>query len=822
MNTVARRTLWNEGWEHRRRVSAFQELGGAGGPWQQVRLPHDALIATPRVPSAPGGDTNGFHEGGAFEYRKTFAVAPESAGRRMFVEFGGVYREASVFVNGALAGQWTYGSTRFAVRIDPFVRFGADNEIRVECRTHLDSRWYAGAGIHRDVHLISLPDLHIEHDGVTVTTPTFDDELALVEITVTVANGSALTRTPRASAQILSEDGTVVGSGSTPVTLRPGEHGTVLLKIPVVAPQIWNVDRPFLYTADISLFDEDDASSIDRDAVAFGIRTVQVDPQRGLRINGIPTILRGACIHSDNGPLGVVSTRAAEERRVERLKSAGFNAIRMSHNPASPALLDACDRLGMLVIDETFDMWTVGKTDFDGASHFTDWWEREIDALVAKDRNHPSVIMYSIGNEIPEVGIPEGGRWSRILANAVRSKDATRLVTNGVNGFVAALDLVVGGMAERRDEIDQAQGRGGVNGMMTQIADQINMISAAPPVTARTEEAFAALDVAGMNYGDGRYEMDAASFPNRVILGTETFPTRIAGNWDKVLSLPHVIGDFTWTGWDYLGEVGIGGVGYVSDGEPAAASVSKAYPWIVARAGDIDITGERRPVSFYREIVFGLRTGPFIAVQDPAHAGEQQLRTPWAWSDAVASWSWPGAEGGAVKVEVYADAEEVELLVNGQSVGRSTVGAEFPSIATFDATYRPGVVEAISYHAGAETGRARLTTAADSVALLAEAERPSVRADGTDLVYVPIQLADAEGERHVRRDRRVHVAVNGPGELIALGSARPDPTENYAQTSVETFEGRALAIVRPLAAGDIEITVSADGLATAIARATAR
>jgi len=815
MDLTARTVLWNDGWEQRRRVTAFQELSGGSGEWEAVTLPHDALIRTDRGPRVPGGDTNGFHGGGAFEYRKRFEVPDGAAGGRMLVRFDGVYRDAAVFVNGALAGQWPYGYTRFDVRIDPFLRFGEQNEIRVECRTHLDSRWYAGAGIHRDVRLLTLPAVHIAPDGIAVRTPEIGDDYALVEVAVEIVNGSALSRTPRVAVALRNGSGSVVGEASAPVTLRPGESGTQLVRIPVENPQRWSVDAPALYTADVVLSDGGD--EIDRDGEVFGIRDVRVDAKRGLRINGEPTLLRGACIHGDNGPLGAISTYAAEERRVRGLKEAGFNAIRMSHHPASPALLEACDRLGMLVMDETFDMWTWGKTDFDASSAFPEWWERELAALARKDRNHPSVIMYSIGNEIPELGIAEGGRWSRLLANKMRELDPTRLVTNGVNGFVAAIDMVIEGMRQQRAELADAPA-GGVNGLMTQIADQMNMISSAPPVTARTEEAFAALDVAGMNYGDGRYELDATAFPHRVIVGTETFPTRIANNWNLVTRLDNVIGDFTWTGWDYLGEVGIGGVGYRAEGGDGMASVSKAFPWLLSHTGDIDITGHRRPVSYYREIVFGLRREPFLAVQDPAHHGEQQLRTPWAWSDAVASWSWPGAEGKTVTVEAYADADEVEFLLDGESLGRVAVGAEFPLLASLDVTYRPGTIEAVAYRDGTEVGRTSLTSAGDDVVLSVRSESDEVRADGTDLVYVPIELRDAHGISHVRRDRRIRVVVEGAGELAALGTAKPDPTENFAGDEITTFEGRALAIVRPTGTGDITVTVTADELPAATVR----
>ncbi|MEU4650166.1 glycoside hydrolase family 2 TIM barrel-domain containing protein [Nocardia fluminea] len=816
------RPTWNDGWTFRRRVSVFDELGGASGEWRATTLPHDALIAEQRTPDAPGA--HAYFGGGAFEYRKTFTPPTEDSGKRVLLELGGVYRDSMVFVNGALAGQWPFGYSRFSVRLDPYLRFGEENEVRVECRSHLDSRWYAGAGIHRDVFLIVKPPVHITHDGVTVTTPDIDDDLALVEVAVDVTNAATTTVTRRAVVRLVGPDGREVATGSNPVTLHAGESGTTRLRLPVDSPARWNMDAPFLYTACVELrpVAVDDTAEIDVEDVTFGIRTLQVDARRGLRVNGKPVLLRGACVHADNGPLGAVSVRRAEERRVQLLKAAGFNAVRMSHHPASPALLEACDRLGMLVMDETWDMWTSGKTDFDSATAFSQWWERDVAALVAKDRNHPSVIMYSIGNEIPELGSPDGGRWSRLVAEKVRELDPTRFVTNGVNGFVAAIDMVLAGMSQRREAIaDAAKAGQGVNGMMAQIADQMNMIAAAPQVTARTEESVAALDVAGFNYGDGRYEMDGQQFPDRIIVGTETFPTRIAHNWQLVKRLPHVIGDFTWTGWDYLGEAGIGLVSYADQDGVVAPTVSQPYPALTANTGDLDITGMRRPVSYYREIVFGLRTEPYLVVQRPEHYGKTQLRSPWAWSDSVASWTWEGFEGAPVTVEVYADADLVELVLDGDPIGRATVGEELPFLASLDATYRPGEIVAVAYRDGTEVGRTALRTAGKDLVITVTPDRSVIGVNVGDLAYVAIALTDRTGIVHTTFDRTVAVTVEGPGELLGLGSGRPVTEEPFSGAAHRTFDGRALAIVRPTGPGDITITVAAEGCEPTSARLTA-
>ncbi|SFR84512.1 Glycosyl hydrolases family 2, sugar binding domain [Agromyces sp. CF514] len=813
------RVAFNTGWSFRTKVTAFQELGGAGATgWTEVLLPHDALIGTERSADAPRGDTTAYFAGGSFEYRKTFTVPAEARGSRMLLEFDGVYRDAMVYVNGALAGQHAFGTSRFAVRIDPYVDFGAENEVRVECRTHLDSRWYAGAGIHRDVHLITKAPLHIAHDGVRVTTPDVDADRAIVEVAVTVENDGPVTATVRLSAAVVEEDIAEVASGSTPVTLLPGERQVARLRLPVPSPALWSVEDPSLYALRLQLTEVGRADvadgPIDEERVSFGIRTLQLDPQKGLRINGREVKLRGACIHSDNGPLGAVSIARAEERRVQALKDAGFNAIRSAHNPASSALLAACDRLGMLVMDESFDMWTSGKSDFDTASDFSQWWERDLEALVAKDFNHPSVIMYSIGNEIPETGNRFGAAIGRRLAEKIRSLDDTRYITNGINGFVSMLDTIIPMMQANRAAAADA-GPAGVNGMMAGFGQMMSRIQASPQATERVEESFAVLDIAGMNYGDARYELDRELFPNRIIVGAETWPTDIDKNWALVTANSHVLGDFTWTGWDYLGETGIGVVKYADDGARGQASFATGFPGLTAWCGDLDITGFRRPASYYREIVFGLRSEPYIAVQRPEHHGKDiAVATPWAWTDSIGSWSWAGFEGRPIHVEVYADADEVELRLDGAPLGRATVGESRKFRADFETVYRPGELVAVAYRDGVETGRTALAAASEAFDLRVLADRTSLRADGTDLAYLAIELTDEHGTVHATHDRTVTVTVVGPA-VLALGSGAPITEEGFTAPQHRTFDGRALAIVRPTGAGEITVTVTADGCAPA-------
>ncbi|MCK2022682.1 DUF4982 domain-containing protein [Microbacterium sp. kSW2-24] len=801
------RESFNTSWTYRVKATAFQELGGASADaWRDVTLPHDALLSCPRSADVAHGETTGYFPGGSFEYRRVLVVPVEDRGKYIALEFGGVYRDASVYVNGALAGQNAFGYSRFVVRIDPYVRFGAENEIRVECRAHLDSRWYTGAGIYRDVFKVVKNPLRIAVDSLRVSTPDVDAERAIVEIESLIENSDVATASPYLTAIVISPEGVEVARQRTPVTLLPGESARARFRLRVPTPMRWSVDTPDLYEARLELADGEQC--VDAEATAFGIRTLQLDALHGLRINGEQVKLRGACIHADNGPLGAAAIARAEERKIQLLKAAGFNAIRSSHHPASPALLDACDRLGMLVMDETFDVWTSSKSDFDYSFNFPRWWEDDLQSLVAKDFNHPSVIFYSIGNEIPETGDRFGGRMSRQLAEKLRSLDRTRFITNGINGFVSVLDTVIESMRQRREA---AAVGGGVNQMMGDFGQMMGQIQASPMVTARTEEAFAVLDVAGMNYGTSRYTQDVAEFPDRIIVGAETWPAQIDENWALVRQHANVIGDFTWTGLDYLGETGLGGVKYADESTSGSSFVTQ-FPGLTAWSGDLDITGHRRPVSYYREIVFGLRAEPYIAVQRPHRYGAPiAVSPPWAWSDTVSSWSWGGFEGQPVHVEVYADADHVQLELDGATIARAAVGTTRAYRAEFETIFEPGTLTAVAFRDGQEVGRSSLSSATGGLRLEVVADRQELVNGTGDLAFIEIRLVDDEGTVRNVDDRRVAVEVSGAGQLQGMGSGNPVTTDSFSAGDYTTFDGRALAVVRPTGRGDVTLRVTADG-----------
>lgn len=790
-------TSFNEGWTFADKKSIFETMAAGDGA-QQVRLPHDGLITRPRSAEA-GTSHSGYFPSAVVQYQKTFDVPEDHRGKRVTLELQGVYRDAMVYVNGVFAAQRPNGYSTFYVPLDPYLRYGSANTISVESRVHEDSRWYTGVGIHRDTVLHVTELTHVTPAGVRITTPDVDSSRAVVEISTEVRNDDTATAHRSVTTEVRDPGGTVVATDTAPITVRAGDTSILRQRLYVQAPHRWSVDSPTLYSATTSIGGAE--TVVEQRTTTFGIRTLQLDPHQGLRINGETVKLRGACIHHDNGILGAAAIGRAEERRVELLKEAGFNAIRSSHNPVSQAMLDACDRLGMLVMDETFDMWTMGKTPFDYSLSFPEWWERDVEALVTKDFNHPSVVFYSIGNEIPETGNPLGSDWGRKLAEKIRSLDSTRYLTNSINGTLSvASDLAEQMAAQRTGETSF-----GVNAL----GDFMNDINASDLVSEKTAESFAIVDVAGINYGDKRYVADRELFPNRIIIGTETFPGRIDSNWALVEEYPNILGDFTWTGWDYLGETGIGRMQHLAEGEEA--TFASPYPWLTAWCGDIDITGLRHPVSYYRETVFGLRHEPYIAVHRPEFHGAEHRPSGWAWSDAIASWTWNTEPGAPITVEVYSDADEVELQLNGSVVGSAPAGREHAYRATFELTYQPGELVAIARTGGSETARTSLRTASDDVQLHVHADRSDLVDDDSELSFVTIELRDADGNLANTSDRALTVDVTGAGELQALGSARPDTTEAFNSRTHTTYDGRLLAIVRPTGAGAITVTVEGDG-----------
>jgi len=813
------RVSFNDNWIFGPKVGFFSEVVAASVQPESVTLPHDAMIGKKKLKPEEGGNVAiGFFPEGDYDYKKKFFVPLEYKEKRVAIEFEGVYMNAMVYINGDFAGQHPYGYSNFYIKADRFLRYGEENEIKVVAMNQKDARWYSGAGIYRNTKLIVGNLVHIALDGVKVTTPDINSERAVISVATVLENEGLHTRTVSVQTEIVDSEGRVVAREISPVTTFSGESATLRQRIFVSQPKLWSVEKPDLYQCHTRITSVD-GGVIDEESNTFGIRSLTLDLDKGLCINGEIVKLRGACIHHDNGIIGAATIDRAEERRVEILKEAGFNAIRSAHHPMSKALLNACDRLGMLVVDESFDMWTSTKADHDYGLHFPSWWEKDIQALVDKNYNHPSVIMYTIGNEIPETGRAIDSAWGRKMAEKIRSLDSTRYVTNAINFLVSGLDdLVKMIKTNQADSIED--GTEGVNTMMNSLGEHMAAIVASDLVKEKTAESFACVDIAGYNYGVSRYTMDLELFPNRVIVGSETYPGSMDIYWKMVKENPRIIGDFTWTGWDYLGESGIGRV--VFDPSELASGIVGGYPWFTAWCGDIDIIGNRRPASYFREIVFGLRKEPYISVQRPEHYGKPVYPMMWSWSDSIASWSWNGHEGKPVRVEIYADAEEVELLVNRVSVGRVPAGEKNRYKAEIDTIYQPGEIVAVAYSGGLEIGRMTLRSATGDVRLKVEVDRTEISASDSDLSFVMISLVDEEGNLYNLADRKVTVSLEGTGFLQGFGSANPKTEESFHDTEHTTFDGKVLAVVRPTAPGMIAMTVSAEGCAPKTVQITAR
>lgn len=782
------RQLFDQGWE-------FSEAAGMMAmffqQWQPVDLPHDAMIGKPRAPDNPSARGGGFFPGSVANYRKTFFVPEEWRGFSVQLEFEGVYMNAEVSINRQLVRLQPYGYTSFVVDITPYLAYGQENQVGVVANNTAqpNSRWYSGTGIYRHVWLRTGGDIHIQPWGVFVTTPVVDPQASVVQVTTELGSLSGSAEGAVLRTAVLDAQGAAVAQAEIPVkSLSVGQ--TLLVK----GARLWSVDEPHLYTLRSEVWAG--GSLIDAEQTRFGIRSIAADAQHGLRLNGAPLKLKGGCIHHDHGPLGAASYDRAEERKVELLKAAGFNALRTAHNPPAPALLDACDRLGMLVIDETFDCWRLGKNPNDYHLYFEDWWQRDTCALVKRDRNHPSVIMWSIGNEILEsLGALDGAAWCQRQAEAVRALDGTRFVTSAVPiNFVEIME-----------------------------SGDVNVVFVAPPPpedpqkdrwALLTTDFTRPLDIVGYNYLLHRYEVDGTRFPGRVIAGTETFPHMAYLFWRETERLPHVIGDFVWTAFDYLGEAGIGAVNF--EGRPAFGA---PYPCHLANCGDLDICGFKRPQSYYRDLLWGVRSAPYIAVLDPQFFGRPLGMNPWGWEPVIESWTFPGQEGRSTQVDVYAVDEEVELFVNGVSIGRKPAGAAAQNKATFEVTYQPGTIEAAGYTGGKETGRTRLATALAPAALRLTPDRAALHTTYGDLAYVTIEVLDGNGLRVPHDEPLIAVQVGGAGELIALGTGDPLSEEPYVGGERKAYQGRLLAVVRTTGqAGQITLTARAEGLPAAEVR----
>ncbi|BDI29256.1 beta-galactosidase [Capsulimonas corticalis] len=704
-----------------------------------------------------GGAATGYAVGGTGWYRKHFTVSKADAGKQISVQFDGVYMNADVSINGKPLGTHPYGYTTFAYDLTPYLNpTGTQNVLAVRVRnTGANSRWYSGSGIYRHVWLNVVNSLHVAPWGVSVTTPSVTAASAQVQVTTDVQNDGPTDQQPLVVVRLLDAAGKVVGTAERVAVVDAGKHSTVTQTIALPAPKLWSLDTPNLYHAEVAL--KIGARASDQTSVPFGVRTIRFDAKSGFTLNGVPIKLRGGCVHHDNGPLGAATIDRAEERRIELLKANGYNAVRTSHNPPSPAFLDACDRLGVLVIDEAFDCWAQGKNVADYHLYFNDWSQRDLDSMVLRDRNHPSIVLWSIGNEIPGKDAPTAKR----LADEVRRVDPTRAVTSAFDG-----------------------------------------------VNDDSDAYLSALDVSGYNYGPYRYDVDHQRHPDRVIVATESFPKEAARYWKGVTDNSWVIGDFVWTAIDYYGESGIGHTSLSGESD----AFNKPWPWHNAWCGDLDICGFKKPQSYYRDVLWG-RSKLEMAVHRPLPDGKTENISGWGWTDEARSWTWPGQEGKAMRVNVYTTCPQVRLTLNGRTIDAQPEKGGDGYTLTYSVPYAAGVLRAVGLQDGQEVASVLLSTAGRPKRLRLTADRSKIHADRNDLSYVTVEVLDSHGVLVPNAAPTIRFTTQGQGEVAATGNADPTDLTSLQRPEHKPYEGRCLAILRPKGnAGTVTLRAESDGL----------
>ena len=768
---------------------------GDTAPGKPVTLPHDAMLAEPRTALSAGGTNTGWYEGYDYEYRRTLTVPENALADTHILEFEGVYHNAEVWLNGQKAAFRPYGYTNFYVDCAPYLHAG-ENELRVIARNadQPNSRWYSGAGIYRPVQLWTAGGAHIALNGVKIRTLSLDPAVVEVRVKTTAP-------------------GTVRLTVDDLPAMQQESDGEAVFTLTLDNARLWTPETPNLYTCRVSFADDEVTET-------FGVRKVEWGTD-GFLLNGKRYIIQGACIHHDNGLLGAVCDPDAVARKVRLLKENGYNAIRSAHNPCSKALLTECDRQGMLVMDEYIDHWYIHKTEHDYVDYFNDWWRQDLTDMVEKDYNHPCVVLYSTGNEVSETAQKRGIALTKEMTDFLHGLDDSRSVTCGVNIFFNFLSSIGFGVysdekakkeAERAEKAKQrgekaakkkAVGSQFFNNLAGLLGDEFMKRGATlHGCDVKTRDAFANMDIAGYNYGIYRYKHDLKKYPQRLILGSETFCNDAYKFRELAKQEPRLVGDFVWAGMDYLGEVMVGSWEYADYAETFDGGLG----WVSAGSGRIDLTGKPLGEALYTRVALEADNGPYIAVCPVNHTGDRHSPSAWKMTNAMPSWSWTGCEGRKANVEVYARAARVELVLNGHTVGSKTLKND--CLARFSIPYESGTLEAVSYDAADhEIGRCKLQSAGGTTRLTLDAEEPTVKPG--HLCYVRLRYTDENGITKPLVRGNIQVQVRG-GTLVGLGSACPFNKHSYLDSETDTYYGEALAIVR-MGDGDAMTIAASDG-----------
>ena len=775
-------TLFDASWKfHRGDVANGDNKVFNDKSWRILDLPHDWSIEDlpnqsdsvigPFSIQSVGATATGYTVGGIGWYRKHFILS-NTKNKEVTIYFDGVYMNSDVYINGHHLGNHPYGYTPFSYNITPYLQQdGKENIVAVRVSNEgRNSRWYSGSGIYRHVWLTVTSQLHLVSSGIVVTTPEVTGNSALINVKLEIADKNHETKKVIVYTSIIDAGGKKIMEAKKEIRTNdlnnnsPDDDNTTQT-FRISNPLLWSPASPYLYHAISELITG--GKVIDRVSKTFGIRSTEINADKGFLLNGKSILLKGGCMHHDNGPLGAATIDRAEIRRVQLLKSFGFNAVRTSHNPPSQQFLDACDSIGIIVIDEAFDQWERGKNPDDYHLYFDTCWQSDIASMVLRDRNHPSVVFWSIGNEINERADASGIAIAKQLVNAVKPLDSTRPVTEAICHFW-----------------DHPTYKWDT-----------------------TAAAFALLDVGGYNYLWKEYESDHAKYPQRVMMGTESYPLEAFENWEEVKQHPYVIGDFVWTAMDYLGETGIG---HTSPDSTRGFQLQK-FPWFNAWCGDIDLTGGKKPQSYYRDVVWG--NSPLeMLVHNPIHPGHTEAVSAWGWPDEVHSYTFPGDEGKTMQVHVYTSYPSVRLELNDKTIGEQNVSEQTKLTATFNISYQPGVLKVIAMKDGTPVDSCILQTAGIPAKIRLTPDRSIIHADRNDLSYVTAEVVDANGQLVPDAVVPLTFQTKGAGEIIATANASPSDMESFQQQKHQTFRGKCLIIVRPVGkAGTVELSATAQG-----------
>jgi beta-galactosidase len=742
--------LFDADWRfYRGDIANAEQINFNDNDWRKIDLPHDWSIEdlpgtnSPFNPGVINGVGIGFTAGGTGWYRKAFTLPSTQKDKKIIIQFDGVYMNADVWLNNVHLGNHPYGYTSFYYDVTNNIKWNEKNIVAVQVKNEgATSRWYAGSGINRHVWLKEIEPIHIAQWGTYITTPEANATSAKINIKTKVQNETNTSSTITLINKIINAKGVEVVRATSKQNIAGNNQYEFNNDATITSPALWSTGDPNLYIAFSELYVDGKLS--DRVETKFGVRKISFDVTNGFMLNDKPMKLKGGCFHIDNGPLGARAFDRAEIRRVALMKASAFNAIRCSHNPPAPAFLDACDSLGILVIDEAFDMWAEAKNEQDYHLYFKNWWQRDVESMLLRDRNHPSIIIWSIGNEIAGMDNPDVADTAKMLADFVHSMDDTRPVTAAVNSI-----------SDKKDAF------------------------------------FSALDICGYNYGVNKYVSDHERKPQRIIVSTESYALTAFDYWMAVLDHPYLIGDFVWTGFDYIGEASIGWLGYWQE--------KAFYPWNLAYCGDIDICGWKRPQSFYRDALWKEnQLSLFVKSPKPSFPinPKKEEWSIWNWDDVVADWNWKGYEDSVLEVNVYSSCDEVELFLNGTSLGRKQTNRSSKFMAVYNVPYSAGELKAIGYSDKQIVNTSILKTANQPMQIKLSADKSVLKAGGEDLSYVTVELLDANGIRNPRAENLIHFEIEGAGTIAGVGNANPVSIESYQLPQRKAWQGRCLVVIK--------------------------